>query len=293
VISVSRSVFPEVSAAPERVMAVASRPVSLTPEPPPLHVRAAFGARDGEPELVDNGPVWHCGEAALRPATNPAQAAWVAQTLDTLHVDQVRVARPLRSTDGRWVVGGWAATRFLAGRAEPRHDEVVSVAVRLHQATTELPRPKFLDGRRDVFSVADRLSWGEQDEEVALDPDLGGRLFDVLSGSCRPISAQPQVVHGDLFGNVLFAGGAVPAIVDFVPYWRPAEWAAAVVVVDALAWGGADDEIVRRWMHLPEWPQCLLRALLFRLAVHALHPHSTPRSLRGLERAAHQITALL
>ncbi|HEX3780902.1 MAG TPA: TIGR02569 family protein [Pseudonocardiaceae bacterium] len=264
--------------------------MSPTPEPPPVHVRAAFGARDSEPELIDGGPVWRCGDAALRPATNPAQAAWVGQTLDALQVDNLRVARPLRSTDGRWVVGGWAATRVIAGRAEPRHDEVVSVAVRLHQATAGLTRPRFIDARADVFAVADRVAFAE--EEVPLDADLGGRLFEVLAGSRRPMASKPQVVHGDLFGNVLFAGSASPAIMDFEPYWRPAEWAAAVIVVDALAWGGADEAIVRRWSHLPDWPQALLRALLFRLAVHALHPYSTTRSLRGLERVAHQITEL-
>jgi uncharacterized protein (TIGR02569 family) len=254
-------------------------------------VRAAFGARDAEPELIDGGPVWRCGDAAIKPAVNPAEAAWVAKTLESLDVPNLRVGRPLRSTDGRWVVGGWTATRYLAGRAEPRHDEVVSVAVRLHQATAALPRPRFTDARTDVFAVADRASWGE--DEVPMDPDLGGRLFDVLSASRRPVTLTPQVVHGDLFGNVLFAGSAPPAIIDLVPYWRPAEWAAAVVVVDALAWGGADPGILQRWSHLPEWPQALLRALLFRLAVHALHPASTPVSLRGLEKAAHQITELV
>lgn len=256
-----------------------------------MHVRAAFGVREIEPELADGGPVWRCGEAALRPAGNPAQAAWVAQTLDSLRVGSLRVARPMRSTDGRWVVSGWAATRFLAGRPEPRHDEVVSVAVRLHQATESLMRPRFLDARRDVFATADRMAWGEDD--VPLHTELGGRLFTVLSASRRPVSRRPQVVHGDLFGNVLFAGSVAPAIADFVPYWRPAEWAAAVVVIDALAWGGADDGIVGRWAHLPEWPQQLLRALLFRLAVHALHPNSTTASLRGLERATGQVLELL
>jgi hypothetical protein len=63
-------------------------------------------------------------------------------------------------------------------------------------------------------------------------------------------------------------------------------------VVDALAWGGADEGILRRWSHLPEWPQTLLHALLFRLAGHAMHPHSNDHSMRGLERTAHQITQL-
>jgi uncharacterized protein (TIGR02569 family) len=265
--------------------------VSETPEPPPLHVRAAFGARHAEPELIDGGPVWRCDDVALRPSASPAEAAWVAKTLDNLEVPNVRLGQPLRSTDGRWVVGGWAATRWLAGRAEPRHDEVVAVSIRLHQATSGLPRPRFLDARRDLFAQADRAAWGE--EEIQLNADRGGRLFDLFACSRRPLGLTPQVVHGDLFGNVLFAGSAPPAIIDFTPYWRPAEWAAGVVVVDALAWGGADQGMAKRWSHLPEWPQALLRALLFRLAVHALHPRSTEQSLRGLDRAAHQVTELL
>ncbi|MBA8930048.1 uncharacterized protein (TIGR02569 family) [Kutzneria viridogrisea] len=260
-------------------------------EPPPPHVCAAFGARGSEPELIDGGPVWRCAETAIRPAPNPAEAAWVAQTLDALHVENLRLGRPLRSTDGRWVVGGWAATRYLSGRAEPRHDEVVAVSMRLHEATRPLPRPRFLDARRDVFAVADRCAWGE--ELVELDQDKGGRLFELVAALRRPVGLTQQVVHGDLFGNVLFAGNAPPALIDFAPFWRPAEWAAAVVVVDALAWGGADPGLARRWAHLPEWPQALVRALLFRLAVHAMHPRSTAQSLRGLEKATHQITELV
>jgi uncharacterized protein (TIGR02569 family) len=103
----------------------------------------------------------------------------------------------------------------------------------------------------------------------------------------------PQVVHGDLFGNVLFDDDSGPGITDFTVFYRPVEWAAAVLVVDALAWGGADVGILRRWSHLPEWSQALTHALLFRLAVHALHPHSTQVSMRGLERAYHLITAYI
>ncbi len=242
------------------------------------------------PELVGVGPLWRCDEIALRPVTSPAEASWVAQTLGELHVPDLRIGRPLRSSDGRWVVGGWVAFRHIEGRPEPRYDDVVSASLRLHKATADLRTPRFLSARADVFAMADRAAAGT--EEAPLDPALGGRLFDVLSGSRKPLGLRAQVVHGDLFGNVLFVGDAAPGIIDFTAFYRPAEWAAAVVVVDALAWGGADDGLLRRWSHLPEWPQALLHALLFRLAVHALHPHSTPESLRGLERAARQITAL-
>lgn len=252
---------------------------------------AAFGARGIEPELLGGGPIWACGEIALKPVGNTSEAAWVAQTLDTLQVPGVRIARPVRSTDGRWVIGGWTAMRHLSGRFEPRYDEVVAVSLRLHEASARLAKPNFLDGRADVFARAERAAFGE--DELELDPERGGRLFDVLAGSRRPVALRSQVVHGDLFGNVLFSGDAAPAIVDFDAYWRPAEWAAAVIVVDALAWGGADDDLARRWAHLPEWPQALLRALLFRLAVNALHPRATPESLRGLEHAWHLVTALL
>ncbi len=101
------------------------------------------------------------------------------------------------------------------------------------------------------------------------------------------------MVHADLYGTVLFAGTAAPGITDITPYWRPAPWAAGVVVVDALSWGDADDGLIERWQSLPEWPQMLLRALMFRLAVHALHPRSTAAAFPGLARTASLVRLIL
>ena len=55
----------------------------------------------------------------------------------------------------------------------------------------------------------------------------------------------------------------------------------------------ADDGLIERWNALPEWPQMLLRALMFRLAVHALHPRSTAAAFPGLARTAALVRLLL
>jgi uncharacterized protein (TIGR02569 family) len=274
--------------------AVACAAVSVSARRPPQHVCAAFGVRPEELEPlhdVGDGAGWRGGEVVLKPVPSPAEAAWVAQILDGLHVPGLRLARPLRSSDGRWVVAGWTASRHVAGRLKPRHDEVVEVSLRLHRATARLPRPRFLDNRADVWALADRAAWDEQPPQ--LDQASGGAIFNELAGARRPVMLRDQIVHGDLFGNVLFAGNAPPAVIDFSPYWRPPEWAAAVIVVDALAWGGADANLIHRWAELPHWPQVLLRALLFRLAAHALHSASTPQSLAGLHRAAGLVRTVL
>ena len=101
------------------------------------------------------------------------------------------------------------------------------------------------------------------------------------------------MVHGDLFGNVLFAGSAPPAVVDITPYWRPPAWAAGVIAVDALAWGGAPIELLAEWDRWPHWPQLLRRALLFRLAVSLAHPLTPPSDLVTMLSTAERIAPYL
>ncbi len=253
---------------------------------------------------------WRCGEVVLSLVADHARAAWSARVRETLFVDGVRLARPVRSTDGRYVVSGWRADTFVAGAPEPRHDEVVSAAVRLHEATGKLERPRFLTqgptapwADVDVFIAADRAAWEERPlhsvvpgtaaAPATAEAQRSVDLIDQLAALRKPTKSPNQLVHGDLYGTVLFAGTAAPGITDITPYWRPASWAAGVVVVDALSWGEADDGLIERWDALPEWPQMLLRALIFRLAVHALHPRSTAAAFPGLARTAALVRLVL
>ena len=277
----------------------------MSNEAPPEHVRAAFGLKSGDPEPLgeswDDG--WRCGEIVLSLVADNARAAWSAKVRENLFVDGLRLARPVRSTDGRYVVSGWRADTYVAGSPEPRHDEVVSAGIRLHEATAQLERPRFLTQAPvppwtdvDVFTAADRAAWEERPLqtlplgapvlEETEDRERSMEMLGQLARLRKPTKAASQLVHGDLYGTVLFAGTAAPGITDITPYWRPASWAAGVAVVDALSWGEADDGLIERWEVLPEWPQMLLRALMFRLAVHVLHPRSTAEAFPGLARTA-------
>jgi uncharacterized protein (TIGR02569 family) len=266
-------------------------PVSDNALPP--HVRTAFGVADVAPRPVlwAGRRAWHCGDVLVRPVPDNALAAWSAGVLDGLHVDGLRLAHPVRSSDGRWVVAGWAACRFVPGTLEPRYDQMVDVSLRLHAATADLPRPRLLDGRDDLPTRAAAMAWGER--KSPLDPRAGGVTFDELAARRRPVDVTPQVVHAELFGAVLFDAQGVPALIDLVPAWRPREWSAAVIVVDAVAWGGADEALLDRWAHLLQWRQMTLRAVLYRLALHAQHPDASARTLAGLERAADLVSARL
>lgn len=276
---------------------VTAVPVHPSPAPPagalPPHVCTAFGVGNEVPRTVvwAGRPAWRCGDIVIRPVVDNAVAAWSSGVLDGMHVDGVRLAHPVRSSDGRWVVAGWSACRFVPGTVAPRWDDIVTAAEAVHTATAHLPRPRLLNDRDDLLVRSAAGAFGER--KLALDQATGGALYTELAAYRQPVRLPAQVVHPELFGAVLFDDLGSPAVVDLVPCWRPREWAAAVVVVDALAWGDADAGLLARWSHLAEWPQMALRAVLYRLALHAAHPEGSARTVVGLERAAGLVSTLV
>lgn len=223
----------------------------------PGPVLRAFGLGVDVP-LRPMGRVFAVGALVLKRVDDEAEATWVAEVLSDLRVDGIELARPVAATDGRWVVDGWSATQRLAGRVTRRWEQVLQAGELLHAATAAVPRPSLFDGRAHRWAVADRAAWGEQD------PPRSSPLVDELRTRLRPVAQPAQIVHGDLTGNVLTAPGQAPAVIDFSPYFRPAGWASAVVVVDAVVWWRAPFELVTL---LPgeDRAQLLARATLFRL----------------------------
>lgn len=260
-------------------------------ERPPGRVCAAFGV--DESELTPfNGLGWRTGRLTLLPVTDSEQTLWLARSLDAIRLPDLRFARPARATDGRHVVGGWMALRAIDGEPADAEastvDDLVLVSVKLHQALAHLPRPAFVAKRDDVLARADRMAWGE--DEADLGDSSCARWFDLLVGAAKPALLHDQVVHANLYRSVLFFTDAAPAVVDFRPFFRPPEWSAALVVVDAIIDGAADIHVMERWEHIPAWRQMLLRAVLFRLAAGALDPDADEESRDRLRHAASTVS---
>ncbi len=189
---------------------------------------------------------------------------WLADRLSDLRPDGVRVAAPVATRSGRWVCDGWSATRWLDGvHPDPSllstWVEVVAAGRAFHRAVAHLDRPDCLDRRSDVWARADRVAWDER--PVRWRPELR-HLADRLRGAVRPLGPS-QLVHGDLTGNVLLAPPLAPAVIDVSPYWRPPEYADAVVVADALCWHGAPAHLL---VEVDVSVAAVARALLFRMA---------------------------
>lgn len=232
----------------------------------------------------------------LKPTEDGSETRWIAELLARIAEDGFRLARPLRALDGRWVVEGWSASWFVEGEPGPdgRWVELLTAARAFHAALSVSPRPGFLPSRTHRWAVADRVAWGEA--SVTAVPQVAP-LLARLESARLPLAAGCQLVHGDLSGNVLFAEGQVPAIIDFSPYWRPAAFADAIIAVDGLLWFGAAPDLLRRAASTSDFPQFLLRALIFRLVAMNERARDTVADLRGelvgFERAASSIEALL
>ncbi|MEU7531094.1 TIGR02569 family protein [Saccharothrix sp. NPDC042600] len=236
--------------------------------PPSPAVLAAFGT-SADPVLLPGGQgrAWRAGQVVVKPVDSVAETVWRAEVLAALPDSPAfRVSRPVRTADGGWTHDGWEAGLLVAGEPDvSRQDDVLRAATAFHAAIADVPRPAFLDARDDPWSHGDRVAWEERPVDGSAEASA---LLAPLVAARRPVDLVSQAVHGDLPGNVLFAPGLPPAVIDWSVYWRPTSWAAAVAVADALCWYDAEPGLVARWSHLPAWRQALVRALIYRVVTH-------------------------
>lgn len=250
-------------------------------EAPDLAVIVAFGGR-GPAVRIDGGQgdSYLADDVVLKRIDDAETAAWTAGVLTGVREDGFRIARPVRTDTGAWVRDGWSAFERVQGEHRLRGGpwpEVVDLSDRFHHALRQVERPPFLDHRDNVFAAADRIAWGERAFDA---PEPLKATFSRLEQLARPVTLPDQVVHADLAGNLLFADGMAPAVIDFSPYWRPAAYATAQVVVDAVLWYDAGLDLTAHAADIPQLEQVVVRALRFRLAIHGLQVREPAPGLR-------------
>lgn len=261
---------------------------------PPARVVEAFGLL-GTPARLPGGQggTWRLGEVVLKPSQGENFVRWLSDLLTRLDAGgDFRVSPPLRARDGAWEVEGWTAWRYEPGAHQPRRWlDILRVGGRFHESVRAETLPTFLLGRTDRWAVADHVAWDELPLPSAV---MRNGLVQELVAAQRPVAERAQLVHGDLAGNVLFHPELPPLVIDVSPYWRPPEFAAAVVVVDALVWEGAGDQLIDSLKWDANDAQFLLRALLFRAVTDLLHrPHEEPATVIRPYRPALEIALRL
>jgi uncharacterized protein (TIGR02569 family) len=224
----------------------------------------AFGAV-GEPQRLvgGEGNSYLVGDLVFKPTLSETETIWRSELLSTISQNGFRVAEPRKTREGRWTYGGWEAAAFLEGKEEKgRWKEKIAVSRIFHSALKDVEKPRFIEKASHPWAVADRMVWGEQKLEY-------GQRLSVVMGQLmemvKPISLPHQLIHGDMTGNILFQDNLVPAIIDLSPYWRPAEFATAVIIVDSIVWEGADESLLSEMDNTVVSNQLLVRSALWRI----------------------------
>jgi uncharacterized protein (TIGR02569 family) len=277
---------------------VASERVDAVPE----GVLAAFGVAGADPVRLagGQGTAWRAGQVVLKPADSLRAGRWFADVYDALTGPGFRVPRPVRAVTGDWVAQGWTAAQWVDGAAadwsgvSPRWPGLIAVSRALHAALADIPVPPWRDTEENPWVIGDQVAWGERDPGPLLGPGAGRvagqvrRLLAVL----RPVDLPDQLIHADLAGNVLFADGMPPAVIDFSPLERPASLPLAIVAVDALQWRGARPEVLGQFADEPDFDQLLARALVYRLVTEIVMRAGTG-GIETVARAGQPVTDLV
>lgn len=241
--------------------------------PPDADALAAFGV-DGPPVLLAGGEglSFHVADVVVKRVGDVSESEWTQALLSRVEPNAFRIADPVATAEGRWVHDGWMASRFVDGLRPlaPAWTEIIDAGLRFCDAAERVRHDgaEVLARRTHRWAVADRVAWGEQ--QVQLESEAADVHDQLMRFVQVPVRRDEQLVHADLTGNVFVDPEGSPVILDVSPYLRPREWAAAVVVADAVLWNGADLSLARSFARDAASRDLLARALIFRMVAEQL-----------------------
>jgi hypothetical protein len=246
---------------------------------PPDHVLDLFAV----PERVlplpgGQGHSVLAGDLVLSPGRDPWVSSLMSPPLARLAVEldtragrrrrDLRIAVPVPARDGSWTVDGWGASRYEPGTRGCTDLAVIrATGALLHAELSQVVAdwPPAAAAPRDRWDRAARIAFGSGDADLSGFGVHTAELVSWLLAERTDVAIGPdQLVHGDLAGNVLLDEADAPVIIDFAPYWRPALWADAVCVLDAVMWMDSDPAVLADWA-VGAHRQAMLRAGIFRL----------------------------
>jgi hypothetical protein len=270
---------------------------------PPAIVITSFGLDldDGEPVRLGGGQgtSFLIGDAVIKPEENIEEVEFVLGIQDMLAKNgntQYRIPQPLRQITGagdpKYIVDGWIGAKFVRGThmIRGRWSLLLDATRAFHKDLRDSVKecPSFIERRTHRWARADRIVWEEigtksgsdgpfDISDMAMNDWVVPALtpaFQILLQLRRPLvpgSLQPQLVHSDLYGNMLYSDDdkdddhQPPAIIDLSLYWRPVEYAEAVIVADAMVDCGEGEELISLVGNSSFRLQMLVKALLFRI----------------------------
>jgi uncharacterized protein (TIGR02569 family) len=269
---------------------MSERPVHRQPSPSLLSSLGLKG--EGAPLSGGQGSSLRYDNLVLKPCENPTEWTGLAPVLSSLDPVGYRIARPVQFPDGRWVVDGWMVTEVVEGAPgyTGREAEALQACDAIHRelrnAYDSRRRPGWLDHTGSCYGRADLVAWAEAEPREYLDQESCD-LLENVTGHLRPLTdLASQITHGDPGGdNLLFCDNQPPAIIDFSPYWRPADYATAMMLADGIAWEGSAVTALELAADRVQIGQLLLRAVLFRLVVSVLYsrPSRLPTQLQAYD----------
>lgn len=264
----------------------------MAPTPPPPPVLKAFSLTTTPTPLPGGqGQSFLSGAAVIKfvGPIDAEEAEWTSYTLVSLPPSPYFTIPALIPTStGHYVYEGWTAAHFCTGTDRPvgHWDELFLAARHFHKALEGVQEPEFLRRRMHPWARGDRVAWGEEAVDVV--PPLAPMYEKLLSLRKDVIAVPAQLVHGDLSGNILFSDGTPPVVIDFSPFWRCVDYAAAIAVADGIADFGEGEEVLRAAGLGEDGMQMLVRALVFRIVARSelvgVMGEVMEREMMGFER---------
>ncbi|KAM0550594.1 hypothetical protein ACHAPJ_008852 [Fusarium lateritium] len=234
------------------------------------------------------GLCFRADDIILRPSDDDEESEWVGslcESLMALESTDYRTSRSILDASARYVFEGWTAWSYVSGKATPKGNfESILKACRAFNADVAKLRsekPEFLSKRMNRFTEADLVTWEEKGREDV--SNINDDIMSLIQPTLQRLiqlrqpfkeSIKNQLIHGDLTGNILFDQDPKipPGIIDITLYWRPAEYAEAIIIADGLIWLGEGRESIEMYGTDHMRLQLLVRALYWRCLAFAIDP---------------------